>query len=124
MRSYAEPDLWTLELTPGAVAKNLTTDYDYDINSGVGGDNRAPRAAGGLTPAWSKDGSRLLDVVAKEGRAILVSIDAKTGKVTELSRGDQAVEQFTTTDDGKVMVLNVSTPTMIDRVVRAQSGRF
>ena len=35
VRSYAEPDLWTLELTPGATAKNLTADYDYDINSGA-----------------------------------------------------------------------------------------
>lgn len=95
VRSYAEPDLWTLELTPGAVAKNLTPDYDFDVNSGVGGDNRAPRAAGSLTPVWSKDGSQLLDVVAKQGRAILVRIDANDGKITELSRGDQAIEQFT-----------------------------
>ncbi len=56
VRSYTEPDLWTLELTPGAVARNLTANYNYDINSGVGGDNRAPRAAGRLTPFWSKDG--------------------------------------------------------------------
>lgn len=116
VRSYAEPDLWTLELTPGAAAKNLTANYDYDMNSGVGGDNRAPRAAGRLTPTWTKDGSHLLDVVSKEGRAIFVSLDANTGKVTELSRGDQAVEQFTTSDDGKVVVMNVSTPTMIDEL--------
>jgi dipeptidyl aminopeptidase/acylaminoacyl peptidase len=116
VRSYAEPDLWTLELTPGAVAKNLTPNYDFDMNSGVGGDNRAPRAAGSLTPAWSKDGTRLLDVVAKQGRAILVSVDANSGNVTELSRGDQAVEQFTTSDDGKVVVMNISTPTMIDEL--------
>jgi dipeptidyl aminopeptidase/acylaminoacyl peptidase len=116
VRSYAEPDLWTLQLTPEAVAKNLTSDYDFDMNSGVGGDNRAPRAAGSLTPVWSKDGSHLLDVVAKQGRAILVSVDAGSGKITELSRGDQAVEQFTTTSDGKVVVMNVSTPTMIDEL--------
>jgi dipeptidyl aminopeptidase/acylaminoacyl peptidase len=123
VRSYAEPDLWTLELTPGAVAKNLTPDYDFDVNSGAGGDNRAPRAAGSLTPAWSKDGSHLLDVVAKQGRAILVRIDATDGKITELSRGDQAVEQFTATADGKVVVMNISTPTMIDELfVLNQNG--
>jgi len=114
VRSYAEPDLWTLELTPGAVAKNLTADYDFDMNSGVGGDNRAPRGAGGLTPVWSKDGSHLLDVVAKNGRAIMVRIDANTGAIGEISHGDQAVEQFTATSDGKVLVMNISTPTMID----------
>ena len=116
VRSYTEPDLWVLELQPGATARNLTADYDYDVNSGVGGDNRAPRAPGHLAPVWSKDGSQIVDVVAKQGRAILVSIDATSGKVQELSHGDQAVEQFTTSDDGKVVVMNVSNPTMIDEL--------
>ncbi len=116
VRSYSEPDLWVLDLQPGAAPKNLTVNYDYDVNSGVGGDNAAPRAAGHMSPKWSKDGSYLLDVVAEQGRAILVSIDASSGKVRELSRGDQAVEQFATSDDGKVVVMNVSTPTMIDEL--------
>jgi len=116
VRSYSEPDLWVLDLQPGSTPKNLTADYDYDVNSGVGGDNRAPRAPGHLSPVWSKDGSHVLDVVAKQGRAILVSIDAATGKVQELSHGNQAVEQFATSDDGKVVVMNVSTPTVIDEL--------
>ncbi len=116
VRSYAEPDLWTLELTPGATAKNLTENYDFDINSGLLGDMEPPRGARRLAPMWSKDGSRLIDVVAKEGRAILVSVDATSGKVQELSHGDQAVVQFTESDDRKVVVLNVSTPTMIDEL--------
>ena len=124
VRSYAEPDLWVLDLTPGAVARNLTGNYDFDVNSGVGGDNRAPRAPGGLAPVWSKDGTKLLDVVAKQGRAILVSfdvgpygaVDQVTSLPKELSHGDQAVEQFTTSEGGKVVVMNVSTPTMIDEL--------
>src|SRR5664279_5019235 len=116
VRSYSEPDLWVLDLQPGSAPRDLTADYDFDMNSGVGGDNRAPRAPGRLSPVWSKNGSHLLDVVAKQGRAILVSVDAATGKVQELSRGDQAVEQFTTSDDGKIVVMNVSTPTLIDEL--------
>src|SRR5208337_3770325 len=116
VRSYSRPDLWVLDLQPGAAPKNLTADFDYDMNSGVGGDNRAPRGPGTVSPVWSKDGSRLLDVIAKQGRAILVSVDASTGKVQDLSRGDQAVEQFAASDDGKVVVMNVSTPTMIDEL--------
>ena len=124
VRSYSQPDLWVLDLQPGAVPKNLTAAYDFDVNSGVGGDNAAPRAPGHLSPVWSKDGSHLLDVVAKQGRAILVSFDAGpygafdqlSAMPQELSRGDQAVQQFTTSDDGKVVVMNVSTPTMIDEL--------
>ena len=116
VRSYAQPDLWVMDLTPGATAKNLTADYDFDVNSGVGGDNRAPRAAGRLRPEWARDGSHLAEVVAKEGRAILVRIDATSGKVTEVTKGDQAVEGFTATNDGRVVVVNVSTPTMIDEL--------
>ncbi len=116
VRSYAEPDLWTLDLTPGATAKNLTANYDYDINSDLLGDMESPRAAGRLIPEWSQDGSHLLDVVAKEGRAVLVSVDALSGKVQELSRGDQAVVHFATSRDGKTVVLDVSTATMLDEL--------
>ena len=38
VRSYSEPDLWVLDLQPGASPKNLTASYDYDVNSGVGGE--------------------------------------------------------------------------------------
>lgn len=116
VRSYSQPDLWVLELRPGASPKNLTANYDYDVNSGVGGDNRAPRAVGPLTPIWSHDGTHIFEVVAKEGRAILVSIDAGSGKVQELSRGNQAVEDFSVSANGKVVVMNISTPTIIDEL--------
>ncbi|ABF39495.1 peptidase S9, prolyl oligopeptidase [Candidatus Koribacter versatilis Ellin345] len=121
VRSYSEPDLWTLELTPGATPKNLTADYDFDVNSGVGGDNRAPRAAGGLDPLWSHDGSTILDVVAKQGRAILVKFDV-TGKKQpqEITRGDQAVEQFVASEDSKTVILSVSTPTLLDDLFALQ----
>jgi dipeptidyl aminopeptidase/acylaminoacyl peptidase len=121
VRSYAQPDLWVLELHSGAVPHNLTASYDYDVNSGVGGDNRAPRASGQVEPVWSKDGSHILEVVAKAGRAILVSIDASSGKVQELSRGNQAVEDFSTSADGKIVVANISTPTMIGELFRMNS---
>ena len=116
VRSYSEPDLWTLDVAAGAQPKNLTANYDYDVNSGVGGDNRAPRASGQVSPVWSKDGSHIYEVVAKEGRAVLVSVDSSSGNVTELSHGNQAVEDFSATDDNKTIVMNISTPTMIDEL--------
>ncbi|HVP55629.1 MAG TPA: S9 family peptidase [Candidatus Eisenbacteria bacterium] len=116
VRSYSQPDMWVLDLAAKSEPVNLTTKYDFEVGSGVGGDNRAPRGAGGLHAAWTKDGTHILDVVAKQGRAILVSIDARTGEVTELSHGDQAVEDFSPSPDGNTVVMNVSTPTMIDEL--------
>src|SRR5262249_39940396 len=36
VRSYSEPDLYVIDLTPNAQPKNLTADFDYDVGSGVG----------------------------------------------------------------------------------------
>ena len=116
VRSYSEPDMWVLDITKKSEPVNLTAKYDYDVGSGVGGDNRAPRAAGQPRVIWTKDGSHLIDTVAKQGRAILVSIDAKTGEVTELTHGNQAVEDYEVSEDGNTTVINVSTPTMIDEL--------
>ena len=41
-RSYTQPDLWVAELGTGT-PRNLTATYDFDINGGLGGDQRAPR---------------------------------------------------------------------------------
>ncbi len=99
IRSYSQTDLWVMELTPGAQPKNLTERYDYDLGGGVGGDNRAPRAAGSNAPLWMADGNSILDVSGKEGTANVVSIDAASGTVKEFTRGAQAVQLLTQSAD-------------------------
>ena len=122
VRSYSQPDLWMLTIDGGAL-KNLTDKFDFDIGGGVGGDNRAPRASGGSAPIWSSDGSHLIEVVEKQGKALLATIDATNGNVVELTHGSQAVEQFVASTDQSVIVVNVSTPTMIDELfVLAKDG--
>ena len=122
IQSYTQSDLWVLPIG-SATPKNLTANYDFDIGAGVFGDNLAPRAAGGPRPIWSRDGSHILEAVGKEGKTILASIDATSGQVTELTKGEQAVMQFGASSDQSVIVLNVSTPTMIDELfVLAKDG--
>lgn len=125
VRSYSQPDLWVMDTTANAQPRNLTASYDFDMGDGVGGDNAAPRGAGGPTLHWSADGRALFDVVARHGRATLVRVDAQSGAVTELTRGDQAVTNFSLAPDGRrhpdaaalaappVVVALVSTPVMI-----------
>ncbi len=67
VRSYTQPDLWVMDLTPDAQPRSLTADYDYDVGDAVFGDNAAPRGGNGTTLHWSPDGRSLYDVVAKAG---------------------------------------------------------
>jgi dipeptidyl aminopeptidase/acylaminoacyl peptidase len=113
VRSYSQPDLWIMDLTPNAHPRNLTADYDFDMGSSVFGDNAAPRGGNGATLHWSPDGRWLFDIVAKQGRTPLVRVDAQTGAVTEITHGDQAVLDFSITPDARTAVALASTPVAI-----------
>jgi dipeptidyl aminopeptidase/acylaminoacyl peptidase len=113
IRSYSQPDLWVMDVVPGAKPQNLTADYDFDMGDSVFGDNAAPRGGGGRTLYWSPDGRWLFDIVSKQGRTPLVRVDARSGKVTEITRGDQAVLDSSVSSDASAIVALVSSPVMI-----------
>ena len=113
VRSYSQPDLWVMELAPNAQPRNLTADYDYDVGEAVFGDNAAPRGGNGATLHWSPDGKWLYDNVARQGRTPIIRVDAKSGAVSEITHGEQAVLDFSMTPDTRGMVALISTPTMI-----------
>jgi len=113
VRSYSQPDLWILDLSVNAQPRNLTADYDYDVGDSVFGDNAPPRGGNGRTLHWSPDGTVLYDTVAKQGRTPIIRVDAKSGAVTEITHGDQAVLDFSVTPDAQTIVALISTPVMI-----------
>jgi dipeptidyl aminopeptidase/acylaminoacyl peptidase len=113
VRSYSQPDLWIMEATPGAKPRNLTGAYDFDMGSVVGGDNAPPRGGRGRALYWSPDGGSLFDIVEKQGRSPIVRVDTKTGSVTEVSRGDEAVLDYSVNADASTIVALVSSPVMI-----------
>src|SRR4029077_13920332 len=92
VQSYTEPDLWVVDLTAGAKPQNLTANFDFDVCSGVGGDQGTPRAGGGDRIVWTTDGNGLITTVAREGRANLVQFDAVSGMQTRITVGNYAVE--------------------------------
>ena len=113
IRSYSQPDLWVMDVAPDAKPQNLTASYDFDMGNAVFGDNAAPRGGRGRRLFFSPDGRSLFDIVEKQGRTPLVRVDAQTGSVTEITRGDQAVLDFAMNRDGGTIVALVSTPVSI-----------
>jgi dipeptidyl aminopeptidase/acylaminoacyl peptidase len=113
VKSYQQSDLWVIDLSANSKPRNLTGGFDYDVGSGVGGDNTAPRGGGGSPPVWAADGRAVNAVYAKEGKANLGSFDVGSGKETDVTSGNQAVVSFRATPDASRFVLLISTPTRI-----------
>ena len=123
VRSYSQPDLWIMDVAPDAKAQNLTGAYDFDMGGSVGGDNAAPRGGRGRALYWSGDGRSLFDIVEKQGRSPIVRVDTRTGAVIEVTRGDEAVLDFSVNGDASTMVALVSSPVMIgDLFAMASDG--
>lgn len=113
IRSYSQPDLWLLELARGATPKNLTTDFDFDVGAGIGGDQRAPRGNSGARVLWSDDGKSLVAVVAREGRSNLMRFPASGGAPADITTGDQSVMSYASSRNAAPIAFIVSTPTVI-----------
>jgi dipeptidyl aminopeptidase/acylaminoacyl peptidase len=118
-RSHQQTDLFVMDLdatqaTPGKPSvRNLTANYDYEMGEGVNGDNEAPRGNGHIGLVWTADGSSIVDVVGKLGSALLVSVDASTGAVKELTAEKQAVVGFSVRPNGTKLLALISTPVKI-----------
>jgi dipeptidyl aminopeptidase/acylaminoacyl peptidase len=116
-RSHNQPDLFVADTMPGATARNLTADYDWDIGEGIGGDQHAPRGDRPQPMVWSGDGRSVAVVVGERGRANLRRFDAATGAVEPITQGDQEVASYTATPDGSRMAAVVATPLVIGDLV-------
>jgi dipeptidyl aminopeptidase/acylaminoacyl peptidase len=113
VQSYTEPDLWVMDMAADAKPRNLTASYDFDVCSGVGGDQGTPRAGGPDHVVWTADGNNLIVTTASKGMANLIAVEVASGKITEITNGKQAVERFRATNDSKTLVVLISTPTNI-----------
>ena len=113
VRSYSQPDLWVMDMTPNAKPRNLTANFDFDIGGGLTGDNVAPRAGGGNPPVWSADARSINMIYVKEGKANVGSFDVSSGRLSDVTAGNQAIVNFRTVPDASKFVLLISTPTRI-----------
>ena len=113
IRSYSQPDLWVTDTTPGSTPKNLTASYDYDISSGIGGDQSAPRGQNRKPIVWSPDGRKVAVVAAEHGSSNLKLVDMATGRVTPLTDTAQDVAAYSASAQGNRFAAVLSTQTNI-----------
>ena len=125
INSYTEPDLWIVDLSPNAKPRNLTANFDFDIDGFVIGDSASPRASGPNKPIWTPDGKGLIAVYSKEGKrnagffdATLVPATqdepAKASAVQDLTSGNHGVMSFRATPDASKLIYVSSTPTRVN----------
>jgi dipeptidyl aminopeptidase/acylaminoacyl peptidase len=112
LRSYNQPDLFVADAA-GALPRNLSAAFDFDVLTGLAGDQRAPRGGGAAPIVWPKDGRSLLFVAAERGRANLRRLDLSSGRVHDVTAGDQEVMSFSSSADGSRIVALISTATEI-----------
>jgi dipeptidyl aminopeptidase/acylaminoacyl peptidase len=121
IRSYSQPDLWVTDVAPGSVPKNLTSAYDYDVGSGIGGDQAAPRGQNRRPILWSADASTgsgqpgwsLIVASAEKGSANLRRFNLATGKIDSVTEGLQDVVAYSATADTSTIAMTLSTQTNI-----------
>ncbi|MFZ0916060.1 MAG: S9 family peptidase, partial [Candidatus Udaeobacter sp.] len=122
INSYTEPDLWVLDLSPNAKPRNITANFDFDIDGFIIGDSSSPRAGGLNKPIWTADGKGLIEVYSKEGKRNLALFDTtvagngKSSTVRDLTSGNHSVMSFRATPDASKLVYVVSTPTRLNDV--------
>jgi dipeptidyl aminopeptidase/acylaminoacyl peptidase len=123
-RSYSQPDLWVVDL-PSGTPRNLTGTYDFDVNGGLAGDQRAPRGSHPASPVWSRDGRSILVKVGEHGSTNLKRIDVASGRVENVTDGNQEVMSYTADASGGRLAYVRSTPTIVGDlyVIDATSGQ-
>lgn len=121
VRSHNQGDLWVVDL-PSGEPRNLTAAYDFDIDGGLGGDQRAPRGGAPSAPVWSRDGRTVFVKVGEQGDANLKRVDVATGKVEALTRGHHDVMAYTADAAGQKFALVLSSQTVVGDVQAFDAG--
>jgi dipeptidyl aminopeptidase/acylaminoacyl peptidase len=120
VRSYSQSDLWVADLPAfdgaAGAARNVTATYDFDIDGGLGGDQRAPRGGAPSGPVWTRDGRALLIKVGEQGDVNIKRIDAAGGKVDAVTSGHHDIMAYTADRAGQKLALIYSSQTVLGDV--------
>ncbi|MBA3886936.1 MAG: S9 family peptidase [Acidobacteria bacterium] len=111
-RSYSQPDLYVSDVA-GGTPRNVTEGYDFHIDGGLAGDQRAPRGSHPAGPVWAADGRSILIRVGEQGDTNLKRVDVRSGKVDAVTTGSHEVMSYTADAKGGRVAFVRSTPTVV-----------
>ena len=112
-----------LDLTLPSSVKNLTTNYDYDISGGIGGDQAPPRGGGRRPIVWSKDSASVIVVSAEKGNSNLKRVTIATGAIEPITDGAHDVGAYSATPDATKVAALLSTQTNIGDIAMVDVAR-
>jgi dipeptidyl aminopeptidase/acylaminoacyl peptidase len=89
------------------------TSGDYEIGSGLTGDQHPPRGGGGQPLVWSPDGKSLFLATTDHGRSNIVRIDVATKAVEPVTTGAHDIVAYSATPDAHRFALTISDGTHV-----------
>jgi dipeptidyl aminopeptidase/acylaminoacyl peptidase len=124
--SYDQPDLYLMDVKPGAKPRVLTASYDADLLAGLAADQHPPRGDNPSPLVWTADGRSVIAAVGERGRVNLKRFDVTTGAMQPVTQGDQEVVSYSGTPDGSRLAVVLSNPTTITDLyaLDAATGRL
>jgi dipeptidyl aminopeptidase/acylaminoacyl peptidase len=112
-RSYTQPDLFVANVAEVGAPRNLTAAYDFDIDGGLAGDQRAPRGQHPAGPSWTGDGRSLLIKAGRQGETNLARVDVDSGRVEPVTQGSHEVMSYTADASGQKLAFVLSSATAV-----------
>ena len=111
--SYYVSHLFVVDLMGGAAPRNIASNFDGDVDSGVLGDQRPPRAGGSSSPIWAEGGNAIVEAVTEKGITNLIHFDPGSGRYQPFTTGNHDLISWSATPDGAHIVVTISTPTRV-----------
>jgi dipeptidyl aminopeptidase/acylaminoacyl peptidase len=113
VQSHTQAQLYLWE---GGKVLALTAKQDFEIGSGVGGDQHAPRGGSPQPIVWTQDGRSVITGLTEHGSSNLARLDVASKLVTPLTTGNHDVMAWTATPDASKFALTMGDATHIGDV--------
>jgi dipeptidyl aminopeptidase/acylaminoacyl peptidase len=110
VQSHTRADLFVSEK---GKAVPLTAGKDFEVGSGVGGDQHAPRGGSPGPLVWTPDGRSVILAVTEHGRSNLVRVDVAERKIEPLTAGDHDLMAYTATPDASRFAVTIGDDTHV-----------